>query len=228
MSSATTLQVTAEQRSMAGVYAWMVLGLGITGAVAWFAANTPAFIGFLQSSIWVLFGLFGVQLVVAIVLGMLVMRLPPAVTIVLFLVYSALTGLTISLFVLIYPIQAIVIALLVTAGIFGALSVYGFVTKRDLSGWGLFLFFGLLGLLLVSTINFFFVRSGWLDWALSVGGVLLFAGMTAYNTQQTKRRVAEARDAYGARQATIYGAFALYLNFINMFLRVLALTGRRR
>lgn len=213
---------------MAGVYAWMMLGLGITGAVAWFAANAPAFIGLLQSNIWVLFGLIGVQLVVAIGLGTLVMRLPPALATVLFLVYSALTGLTISLFVLIYPIQAILIALLVTAGIFGALSVYGFVTKRDLSVRGLFLFFGLLGLLLVSTINYFFVRSGWLDWALSIGGVLLFAGMTAYHTQQIKRRIAEARDAYGARQATIYGAFALYLSFINMFLRVLALTGRRR
>lgn len=213
---------------MVGVYVWMMLGLGITGAVAWFAANTPAFIGFLQSNIWVLIGLIGVQLVVAIGLGTLVVRIPPALATVLFFVYSALTGLTISLFVLIYPIQAILIALLVTAGIFGALSVYGFVTKRDLSVWGLFLFFGLLGLLLVSTINYFFVRSGWLDWALSIGGVLLFAGMTAYQTQQIKRRIAEARDAYGARQATIYGAFTLYLSFINMFLRVLALTGRRR
>ncbi len=213
---------------MAGVYAWMMGGLGITGATAWFAANTPAFIGFLQSSVWVMFGLIGLQLVVALVLGMLMLRLPPVLATVLFVVYAALTGLTISLIALIYPIQAILTALLVTAAIFGALSLYGFVTKRDLSVWGLFLFFGLLGLLLVSTINFFFVRSGWLDWALSIGGVLLFAGMTAYQTQQIKRRLAEARDAYGARQATLYGAFALYLNFINIFLRVLALTGRRR
>lgn len=210
---------------MAGVYAWMMLGLGITGAVAWFAATSAAFIGFLQANILVLFGLVGAQFVVALVLGTMVLRLPPVLAMVLFLVYSVLTGLSLSLFMIIYPIQAIVIAVLVTAVVFGALSGYGLVTKRDLSVWGLFLLFGLLGLLAVSAINFF-VQSGWLDWVISIAGVLIFAGMTAYQTQQIKRRLAEARDAHGVRQATIYGALTLYLNFINMFLRFLSLVGR--
>jgi FtsH-binding integral membrane protein len=228
VSSGLPLQGAVEQRAMAGVYAWMMLGLAITGAVAWFAATSSAIVAFWQSNILVLFGLMGVQLVVALVLGTLMLRLAPALATALFIVYSALTGLTLSLVALIYPIQAIMIALFVTAVVFGALSAYGFATKRDLSGRGLFLLFSLFGLLLVSLINFFVVRSGWLDWVLSIGGVLIFAGMTAYQTQQIKRRVAEARDAHGARQATIYGAFTLYLNFINMFLRFLTLFGKQQ
>lgn len=220
-------QAAADQRGMAGVYAWMMLGLGITGAVAWFAATSAAFIAFLQANILVLFGLVGAQFVLVLVLGTMVLRLPPVLAMVLFLVYSALTELTLSLFMVLYPIQAIVIAVVVTAVVFGALSGYGLVAKRDLSVWGLFLLFGLLGLLAVSVLNFF-VGSSWLDWVISIAGVLIFAGMTAYQTQQIKRRLAEARDAHGARQATIYGALTLYLNFISMFLRLLSLVGRQQ
>ncbi|HMQ29969.1 MAG TPA: Bax inhibitor-1/YccA family protein [Chloroflexaceae bacterium] len=228
VSSVAHVEAVAEQRGMAGVYAWMMLGLGLTGAVAWFAASTPAVLAFIQGRIWVLFALVAVQFVVALILGTMVMRLPPALATVLFLVYSALTGLTLSLLVVLFPIGAIMLAIAATAVVFGLLSAYGFLTRRDLSGLALFFFFALLGLALVSTVNYFFLSSGWLDWLLSIGSVLVFAGMTAYQTQQIKRRLAEARDAHGAGQATLYGAFTLYLNFINMFLRFLALTGKQQ
>jgi FtsH-binding integral membrane protein len=215
-----------ESRAMAGVYGWMMLGLLITGGVAWFSANTPAITN-LFMNVWVLFGVLALQIVAALTLGALVLRLPPAVATALFLAYAVLMGLTFALIIFVYTLGSIAVAVLITAGAFGALSAFGYFTKRDLAGWGLFLFIALAGLIIASLVNWF-LASAWLDWVIAVVGVILFAALTAYQTQQIKRRLVEARDAHGARQVTIYGAFTLYLNFINMFVKVLRLVGQRK
>ncbi len=211
---------------MAGVYGWMMLGLLVTGGVAWFTANTPALADLLMN-VWALLGLVVIQVGVAIFLGTILLRLPPVAATALFLVYSALMGLTFALIIMAYTLGSIATAALITAVAFGALSAFGYLTKRDLSGLALFLFIALVGLVIASLVNWFLANPT-LDWVISIVGVVLFAGLTAFQTQQIKRRLAEARDAHGAQQVTIYGAFTLYLNFIAMFAKLLRLLGKQK
>jgi len=211
---------------MAGVYGWMMLGLLVTGGVAWFTANTPALVGLL-TNVWVMIGVIVIQVGVAIFLSFTLLRLPPVAATALFLIYSALMGLTFALIIMVYTLGSIATAVLITAVAFGALSAFGYFTKRDLSGLGLFLFIAIVGLAIASLVNWF-LANPLLDWVISIVGVVLFAGHTAFQTQQIKRRLAEARDARGAQQVTIYGAFTLYLNLIVMFSKMLRLLGQRK
>lgn len=211
---------------MAGVYGWMMLGLLVTGGVAWFTANTPALVGLL-TNVWVMIGVIVIQVGVAIFLSFTLLRLPPVAATALFLIYSALMGLTFALIIMVYTLGSIATAVLITAVAFGALSAFGYFTKRDLSGLGLFLFIAIVGLAIASLVNWF-LANPLLDWVISIVGVVLFAGHTAFQTQQIKRRLAEARDARGAQQVTIYGAFTLYLNLIIMFSKMLRLLGKRK
>jgi FtsH-binding integral membrane protein len=215
-----------EARTMAGVYGWMMLGLLVTGGVAWFTANTPALVGLL-TNVWVMIGVIVIQVGVAIFLSFTLLRLPPVAATALFLVYSALMGLTSALIIMVYTLGSIATAVLITAVAFGALSAFGYFTKRDLSGLGLFLFIAIVGLAIASLVNWF-LANPLLDWVISIVGVVLFAGHTAFQTQQIKRRLAEARDARGAQQVTIYGAFTLYLNLIIMFSKMLRLLGKQK
>lgn len=137
---------------MAGVYGWMMLGLLVTGGVAWFIANTPA-IADLLLNVWLLLGVAVVQVAVALFLGTILLRIPPVAATALFLAYSALMGLTFALIIMVYTLGSIATAVLITAGAFGALSVFGYLTRRDLSGLALFLFIALAGLLIASLIN---------------------------------------------------------------------------
>ena len=150
-----------------------------------------------------------------------------------FIVYAVVNGITLSTIFLVYNIISIALAFLGTALMFGVMSVYGRVTKTNLATAGHYLMMGLIGLLIVSGVNllvsmFTGVRLGWLDWAISFATVIIFAGLTAYDTQRIMVAAAHADDSDAYRKIAIYGALQLYLDFINIFLSLLRLFGRRR
>ncbi|WP_216318693.1 Bax inhibitor-1/YccA family protein [Deinococcus aestuarii] len=206
---------------MARTYSWMAAGLALTAGVAYLTAQNEV----LASQVMALrFPLIIAQLVLVFVLAGLAQRLPSAVAGLLFIAYAALTGLTFSALLFVYSPAAVTAAFLTTAGTFGAMSVVGFVIKRDLSAMGRFFLFALIGLLIAMIVNIF-VASSVLTLGISVIGVLLFAGLTAYDTQMLRNLALSGVSGEMAERAAINGALALYLDFINMFLFILRLFG---
>lgn len=216
-----------RQAVMTQVYAWMTAGLLVTAAIAMFVAGSPALVGAIVGNSFLFFGLFIAQLGVVWFLSARVMSLSPAAATGLFLAYAALNGLTFSVIFLAYTAASIASTFFVTAGTFGAMSAYGFLTKRDLSGMGNFLFMALIGLILASIVNIFWANST-LYWIITYAGVLIFVALTAYDTQKIKRMTAQVSDEQGERRVAIYGALTLYLDFINLFLFLLRILGNRR
>jgi FtsH-binding integral membrane protein len=203
-------------------YRWMSLGLAITGLVAWLVASSPGAVGFLVTNPVVFYGLMFAQLGLVFAFNPVAARASTPVAASMFFVYSALTGITFSSLFLVYTRASIASTFFVTAGSFAGLSVYGAVTKRDLSPIGRFLFFAVIGLLIATVVNIFVASSG-LYWVTTFGGLLIFAGLTAYDTQALKRLYAMG----GHRNLALIGALKLYLDFINMFLFLLRIFGRR-
>jgi FtsH-binding integral membrane protein len=190
-------------------YRWMSLGLATTGLVALVVAHSPALLEALVGNRLLFFGLMIGQLGLVVALSSLAQRV---------------TGVTFSTLFLVYTASSIGATFFVTAGAFAGLSVFGTVTRRDLSAVGRFGFFALIGIILASIVNMF-LRSSGLDWIISVVGVLLFAGLTAYDTQRLKV-LFERGDAHA--NLPLVGALTLYLDFINMFLFLLRFLGDRR
>ncbi|WP_434380793.1 Bax inhibitor-1/YccA family protein [Melittangium boletus] len=217
------LEQESRRAFMSRVYSWMFGGLMVTGLVAMFTAATPEVVMQVARFRWLLF--FG-QLGLVFALSGLATRLSGVVAGALFLGYSVLTGLTFSVLFYVYTQASIANAFLMAGATFGALSVYGTVTKRDLSPMRTFLFMGLIGVVVASIVQVF-VQSSALNFVLGCAGVVVFAGLTAYDTQ--KLREMHAAGGYrSAAAASINGALALYLDFINLFISLLRLTGQRR
>jgi len=208
------------------VYAWMAAGLALTAVVAWYVSTRPD----LMMQIFrgpVLIGLIIVELVLVFTVAAAVNKINAAVATGLFLLYSALNGLTLSAIFIVYAQATIASAFIITAGTFGAMSVWGFVTKRDLSGMGSILFMALIGLVLASIVNMFWANS-MLTMLINYAGVLIFVGLTAYDTQKLKAiAVATAHDAAMSARLSVSGALTLYLDFVNLFLFLLRILGRR-
>lgn len=220
---------TGLQTYMAQVYGWMTCGLLLTAFVSWYAANTPAILNFIFSSQITFFGLIIAQLALVFVISGMVNRLSGAVATSLFMLYSALTGLTLSSIFIAYTYSSIASTFVVTAGMFGAMSLYGYTTKRDLSGFGSMLFMALIGIVLASLVNIW-LKSTALMWAITYIGVVVFVGLTAYDTQKLKAMGEQlnADDKDSFRKYAIVGALTLYLDFINLFLMLLRIFGNRR
>jgi FtsH-binding integral membrane protein len=214
---------------MAQVYGWMTCGLLLTAFVSWFAARTPAVMELVFANRITFFGLIIAQLALVFVLSGMVHRLSGAVATALFMLYSALTGLTMASIFLVYTYSSIASTFFVTAGMFGAMSFYGYTTKRDLSRFGSLLFMALIGILLASLVNFW-LKSPALMWAITYIGVVVFVGLTAYDTQRLKAigENINVNDKENLRRASIMGALTLYLDFINLFLMLLRIFGNRR
>lgn len=217
------------QAYMAQVYGWMTCGLLLTAFVSWYAANTPAILNFIFSSQITFFGLVIAQLALVFVISGMVNRLSGAVATSLFMLYSVLTGLTLSSIFIAYTYSSIASTFVVTAGMFGAMSLYGYTTKRDLSGFGSMLFMALIGIVLASLVNIW-LKSPVLTWAITYIGVVVFVGLTAYDTQKLKAMGEQlnADDKESFRKYAIVGALTLYLDFINLFLMLLRIFGNRR
>ena len=204
---------------MAQVYGWMTVGLLLTAFVAWYAANSAAVMELLFTNRVFLIGLIIAQLALVIVLSAMIQKLSAGVTTMLFMLYSALTGLTLSSIFIVYTAASIASTFVVTAGMFGAMSLYGYTTKRDLSGFGNMLFMALIGIVLASLVNFW-LKSEALMWAVTYIGVIVFVGLMAYDTQKLKNmgEQIDTRDTSNLRKYSILGALTLYLDFINLFL----------
>ncbi|ACG75299.1 protein of unknown function UPF0005 [Anaeromyxobacter sp. K] len=213
-----------ERRFMSAVYRWMTLGLGVTALVATAVASSETLLLAIVGNRILFYGLILAELALVIWISAAVNRLPAAAAGGLFLLYSAINGATLSVVLLVYTGASVGIAFLTTAGTFAAMSVYGTVTRRDLTGWGSFLFMGLIGIVIASLANLFF-RSDMVSWVVSCAGVLVFTGLTAYDTQKLR---AYARAGGGAAAAPVSGALSLYLDFVNLFLSLLRLFGNRR
>ncbi|HZJ55561.1 MAG TPA: Bax inhibitor-1/YccA family protein [Myxococcaceae bacterium] len=208
---------------MAGVYRWMTLGLAVTAGVALYTASNVQLAMTVARNVW---PLVIVQFLVVLALSFMAQRISGPVAALMFIVYAGLTGLTLSGIFFIYTIGSIGTAFLITAGAFFALSLYGTVTKRDLSAWGTFLFMGLIGVVLASIVQFFWSSPAF-SFALSCATVVVFAGLTAYDTQKLRALGAQYAGT-GLTSITIVGALNLYLDFINLFLALLRLFGDRR
>ena len=205
-------------------YRWMTLGLAVTGVTALLVAHSPAALELLLGNRILFYGMIFGQLGLVIALSSLAPRLSTVAAGAMFFGYAALTGVTFSTIFLVYTAASIGATFFVTAGAFAGLSAVGFFTKRDLSAVGRFAIFALVGLIIASVVNIFLHSTG-LDWLLTIGGVLIFAGLTAYDTQRLKEIF---RSGQVAGNMPIVGALTLYLDFINMFLFLLRLVGSRR
>ena len=209
------------------VYHWMAAGLILTAVAAHWVASSP-------SVFRALAGVFPVLIIVelGLVLGLSwgLNRISATTAMVMFMVYSLVNGVTLSAVLLVYTRESVFSAFLTTAGMFGAMSVYGLYTKRDLSAWRSFLTMGLIGLVIAMLVNMF-VGNGVADIVISAVGVLVFMGLTAYDTQYL-RNLGEQVDIDSgdatAQKLAVMGALKLYLDFINLFLYLLRLFGRRR
>lgn len=222
----TQPRVEVVNAFMRGVYGWMSLGLLLTAAVSMFIASSPALIQVVLGNQIVFFGLIIAELALVVGLSAAINRLSAGTASAMFMLYSALNGVTLSAIFLIYAKAVIFKAFLVTGGMFGAMSLYGLLTKRDLTAMGSFLFMGLIGIIIASIVNIF-TKSAMMDFIISCVGVLVFTGLTAYDTQKLKVMgdMAPANDATAVRRGTILGALTLYLDFINLFLMMLRLFG---
>ncbi len=211
------------------VYQWMTIGLGTTAVLAWVVANSEAARQLIFGNSIVLIGLIIAQFGLVMAISAAVQRMSASTATGLFLLYSGLTGVTLSSIFIAYPIGSIVNAFVVTAGTFFAMSVYGLVTKRDLTSMGSFLIMGLFGLIIAMIVNIF-LQSAMMDFVISAIGVLIFTGLTAYDTQKIKNFGANAplSDATAVRRGVILGALTLYLDFINLFLMMLRFFGGSR
>lgn len=221
---------------MRGVYGWMAGGLALTAVMAWATINTPlANLVFtvdqatgamgMSPMVWLL---FIVEIGIVFYLSARIQSMQPSTAVGLFMVYSGLNGLTLSPILLAYTATSIAATFAVTAGMFGAMSLYGLITKKDLTSWGSFLFMGLIGVIIASLVNMF-LQSSAMHFAISVIGVLVFLGLTAYDTQQLKvMGETVPDDASAVRRMSILGALRLYLDFINLFLFLLRFMGTSR
>ncbi|OTQ29119.1 Bax inhibitor-1/YccA family protein [Gilliamella apicola] len=214
------------QTYMSHVYGWMTVGLLLTALVAWFASSNMALIQLLSKGMWVL---LIAELALVFVISGMINRLSGAAATTLFMLYSVLNGCTFSIYFKIYTSSSIASVFFITAGMFGALAFYGYTTKRDLSGFGRFLFMGLIGLVIASLVNMF-ANSDPLMWAVTYIGVFVFAGLTAYDTQKLKELGdgLPQDDQNIFRRFVIIGALQLYLDFINLFIMLLRIFADRR
>jgi uncharacterized protein len=208
------------------VYAWMTAGLLVTGAVAAYTAQSAWLLSLIFGNPFGIWVLFIAQIAMVIGLSAGIGRLAPATATALFIAYAALNGLTMASIFLVYTRASIASTFFITAATFAAMSFYGYVTKRDLTRMGSLLFMALIGLILASLVNFF-LKSTALYWIITYAGVLIFVGLIAWDTQKIKRLSQQATDETSARRIAILGSLMLYLDFINLFLFLLRIFGRR-
>lgn len=212
---------------MRKVYVWMSMALVITGLTAWIVAHNASLLQLIygnSATIWIL---FAVEIGLVIALSAAIHKLSLPVATLMFIVYSVLNGAVLSSIFLVYTMSSIATVFFITAATFGAMSVFGYVTKKDLSSIGKFLMMALIGLIIATVVNLFMKNSG-LDMIISYAGVLIFVGLTAWDTQKIKQMCLQAPDTGESMQKlALLGALSLYLDFINLFIYLLRILGNR-
>ncbi|NJB69102.1 hypothetical protein GGQ74_002796 [Desulfobaculum xiamenense] len=214
---------------MRGVYNWMAAGLGLTALAAFATASSPDMIQLLYSGSILSWVIIFAPFVLVMILSAGINSMSATTATITFMSYSALMGVSLSSVLLMYTGESVFTTFVICATMFGGMSIYGTTTKRDLTSWGSFLFMGLIGILIASVVNIFLANSV-MHWVISVIGVVLFTGLTAYDTQRLRDMGESAPygDATVLRRGTILGALTLYLDFINLFLMLLRLFGSSR
>ncbi len=212
---------------MKKVYTWMTLALVITGMTAWLTASRPAILEAVFTNSILFWGLIIAEFGLVIWLSAGINKMSLTTATLLFIAYSVVNGLTMSFIFLAYTASSIATTFFITAGTFGAMSLYGYTTGKDLSGMGKILFMALIGLIIATIVNIF-VGNGMMDLIISYAGVIIFVGLTAYDTQKIKLMFLEADENNPSVQKyAVLGALSLYLDFINLFLYLLRIFGRR-
>ena len=210
------------------VYGWMAAGLMITGVMAMFTVSSQAMLDLIFGSKIVYFGLIIAQLGLVVWLSARIAQMSAMTATMIFVGYSLLTGVTLSAVFLVYTASSLGSTFLVSAGTFGAMCAYGWTTKRDLTSMGGFLAMGLIGMILASVVNLF-LQSSTIYWITTYVGILIFVGLTAYDVQKIKAMSVVALEGGEAEQkGAILGALRLYLDFINLFLLLLRVLGKRK
>lgn len=211
------------------VYVWMTIGLTLTGITAMFVSDSQAIKQIVFGSTLAFIILLIAQFGLVIALSAAIHKMSAGMATAIFMFYSLISGVTFSSIFLVYTVESISAAFFTSAGMFLIMSVYGSVTKRDLTSFGSFLFMGLIGIIIASLINIF-LKSSTMSFVVSGIGVLVFTGLTAYDTQKLRKLGTEINinDTLGTKRMVILGALTLYLDFINLFLMLLQLLGGRK
>lgn len=216
----------ARNKFLSAVYGWMVLALGISAAAAFAVASSFQLQRLIFGSGIGVFALIIAEIALVWILAARLRTMQKSTAQILFIVYSILNGLTLSSVLLVYTGASVAKTFVIAAAMFAGMSIYAMKTRSDILSWGRYLYMALIGLIIASLVNIF-LRSSGLEWLISIVGVVLFTGLTAYDTQRIMQmsRSADSSDAYA--KIAIFGALQLYLDFINLFLYLLRLFGRR-
>ena len=224
-----TLAQVRVNEFIRSVYNWMAIGLGLTGVVAFYVSNSETLLKLIFGNQLIFFGLIIGELVLVFTISARVHKMQASTATSLFVLYAALNGATISAIFLIYTKSSITSTFFICAATFIVSSIYGMVTKRDLTSMGQFMFMGLIGIVIASVVNLF-VRSSGMSLIVSYIGVVVFVGLTAYDTQKLRTMALSQPDNLDSgtiRKGAILGALTLYLDFINLFLMLLRILGNR-
>lgn len=214
---------------MRKVYVWMTLALVITGFTAYGVASSPGVMSAIMSSRWIVWGLFIAEIALVFYVTARIDRLSLTTATMIFVLYSVLNGATLSVIFLAYTMQSIASVFFITAGTFAAMSLIGYFTKTDLSSLGKILMMALIGLIIATLVNVLLIKSGGFSLIISYVGVLIFVGLTAYDTQKIKMMLVQADDVTeDAQKIALMGSLSLYLDFINLFLYLLRIFGGNR
>lgn len=212
------------------VYNWMCIGLALTGFIAFYVSGSESMRHLIFGNKLIFFGLILAELALVFSISGMVNRMSAGTATTLFVIYSALNGATLSFIFLVYARASIVSTFFICSATFLACSIYGWTTKKDLTSWGGFLMMGLIGIIIASLVNMF-IRSNAMSMVVSYIGVILFVGLTAYDTQKIKNMALTqpaGLDGAVMRKGAILGALSLYLDFINLFLMMLRIFGQGR
>ncbi len=228
-ASTTRTRTEVVNAFMRGVYQWMTFGLLLTAGLAWFTSSNQTMVNLVYGNQTLFFGLLIAELALVFGISAGIRRLSAGMATGLFLLYSALNGITLSFIFLVYTQASIFQTFVICAAMFGGMSLYGMTTKKDLTSWGSFLFMGLIGIIIASIVNIF-LKNPMMHFVISFIGVIVFTGLTAYDTQKLSMmgESMPANDATAVRRGVILGALTLYLDFINLFLMLLRLFGGSR
>lgn len=213
---------------MQKVYLWMSLALVITGFTAYFVATSQTLLTMIFGNSLVMWGLIIAEFALVFTISGAINKLSLTTATLLFTLYSVLNGATLSVIFLAYTLSSIASVFFITSATFGAMALYGYFTKKDLSSWGRILFMALIGIIIATVVNIF-LKSGALNMIVSYVGVLVFVGLTAYDSQKIKEMLLQAPDAgEGMQKIALLGALSLYLDFINLFIYLLRIFGSNR
>lgn len=219
---------TALPALMRKVYLWMTLALVITGLTAYIVATNETILAAIFTNSAIFWGLIIAEFALVFGISAAINKLSLTTATLMFVLYSVVNGATLSFILLAYTASSVVNVFLITAATFAAMALYGYFTKTDLTSWGKYLVMALIGLIIATIVNLFTKSSG-LEMVLNYLGVLIFVGLTAYDSQKIKQMMLQATDAgEGAQKLALLGALTLYLDFINLFIYLLRILGTRR